>query len=131
LHLVPKGTANELMKEHNRVRTENKKFREQDLADAQAAVVAARARFQDALVKAKGAGGDIGAGGDFKTYPDPVKLRRAFDEVKGGFSTASAQGQFGYGSQAKEDTELLKAIRDNAKKTAEEVAHLVLALNLR
>ncbi len=58
-------------------------------------------------------------------------MQRAFDEIKGTFNTASARGQFGYGSKVSEETEIQKAIRLNTQKTAEELAKLVMALQLR
>jgi len=59
------------------------------------------------------------------------RLNAGFAAVKGGFNASSSLGQFGYGDKVSVETEIQKAIRENTKKTAVELANLVVALQLR
>lgn len=133
LGVVPEGTTGALIMDWRGENAARGRERDADLARAQAAVAAAQNRFRGAVAVANAPGGPNNPTEEQKRFAEHGmrNVVKAFDEVKGNFSTASAMQQFGYGSSVKEETEINRAIRENTKQTAEAVLKLVMALNLR
>ncbi|WP_439628813.1 hypothetical protein [Gemmata sp.] len=114
--------------------------READAARA-ADVNGARQRLEDAKAALNALVARGPAGGLDKFHTDDEMDRfnkyglpqagKAFDEIKGGFNASAAAGQFGYGSKAGEQTELMKqqlgAVKELPKKIGDEVANGMIA----
>lgn len=84
-----------------------------DVAGARKGLDDAKAALNALVAAVPVAAGDAQRFGDeaerlrFEEHGLP-KLMKAFDEIKGGFNVSSAAGQFGFGSKANEQTELMK-----------------------